>query len=100
MCKSFQYPIIDWVRLAVKRVKETGSKGIFWLDENRPHDSNIIDIVKGDLAYDEIDLTGVDIEILSPVDAMMVSCERSRKGKNTISEILNGKETMSTKQLF
>jgi len=76
-------PIKDWVKLAVTRAKASGEPCIFWLDENRGHDTEIIKKVNKYLP--EFDTTGLDIRIMTPVDAMNFSLERVRKGENTIS---------------
>ncbi len=73
----------DWVRLAVERARLTNTPALFWLDENRAHDRQIIAKVKEYLK--EHDLTGLDIRIMNPVDAMKFSLERIRAGKDTIS---------------
>ncbi len=83
MCQAKDAPIKDWVKLAVNRARATGSPAIFWLDENRGHDAEIIKKVKAYLP--EFDTEGLDIRILSPVEAMKVSLERIRKGEDTIS---------------
>ncbi|PLY03782.1 MAG: NADP-dependent isocitrate dehydrogenase [Desulfuromonas sp.] len=76
-------PIKDWVKLAVNRAKDSGEPAIFWLDEKRGHDAEIIKKVNKYLP--EHDTTGLDIRIMAPVDAMKFSLERVRKGLNTIS---------------
>jgi isocitrate dehydrogenase len=76
-------PIKDWVGLAARRGKESGEPVVFWLDENRAHDAEMIKKVKKYLP--EFDTEGVEIHIMPPVDAMNYSLERVRKGLNTIS---------------
>jgi len=76
-------PIKDWVKLAVTRAKASGEPAIFWLDEKRGHDQQIIKKVNKYLP--EFDTTGLDIRIMPPVEAMRFSLERVRKGLNTIS---------------
>lgn len=76
-------PIKDWVKLAVNRAKASGEPAIFWLDENRGHDAEIMKKVNKYLP--EHDTTGLDIRIMPPVEAMQFSLERVRKGLNTIS---------------
>ncbi len=83
MCQVKDAPIQDWVKLAVNRAKASGEPAIFWLDANRGHDSQLIAKVESYLK--DHDTTGLDISIQKPVDAMKVSCERIRKGLNTIS---------------
>ena len=82
-CQAKDIPIKDWVKLAVNRAKASGEPAIFWLDENRGHDAEIIKKVKKYLP--EFDTTGLDIQIMKPVDAMKFSLVRVRKGLNTIS---------------
>ncbi|WP_421919435.1 NADP-dependent isocitrate dehydrogenase [Marinifilum sp.] len=83
MCQVKDAPIQDWVKLAVNRAKATGSPAIFWLDENRAHDAQLITKVNEYLK--DHDTAGLDIRILAPVDAITVSLERIRKGEDTIS---------------
>jgi len=83
MCQAKDTPIQDWVKLAVTRAKASGSPAIFWLDENRAHDAEIIK--KVNLYLQDHDLTGLDIRIMKPVEAMRFSVERVRRGENTIS---------------
>jgi len=75
--------IKDWVKLAVNRAKATGDPAVFWLDENRGHDAQMIKKVKKYLK--DYDTAGLDIRILDPVKAMRFSLERIRKGLSTIS---------------
>ena len=82
-CQTKDLPIRDWVRLAVNRARQTGSAAIFWLDENRAHDRNLIGLVKTYLESHETD--GLDIRILAPVDAMNETCKRVQAGEDTIS---------------
>jgi isocitrate dehydrogenase len=83
MCQTKDAPIKDWVRLAVSRARATGSPAIFWLDNNRAHDRNLIEKVNHYLP--EHNTTGLDISIMSPQRAMRRSCERCRDGLDTIS---------------
>jgi len=83
MCQAKDAPVRDWVKLAVNRARITGAPAIFWLDSNRAHDAQIIKKVT--LYLQEHDTTGLDIQILTPVDAMRFSLERIRAGKDTIS---------------
>ncbi|MCA6572635.1 MAG: NADP-dependent isocitrate dehydrogenase [Pseudanabaena sp. M57BS1SP1A06MG] len=83
MCQTKDLPIQDWVKLAVNRARATGNLTIFWLDENRAHDANLITKVKTYLQ--DHDITGLDIQILSPVAAMKFTCEQIKAGKNVIS---------------
>ncbi|MEJ2495216.1 MAG: NADP-dependent isocitrate dehydrogenase [Ignavibacteriaceae bacterium] len=83
MCQAKDEPIRDWVKLAVNRAKASNTPAIFWLDENRAHDREIIAKVKKYLP--EHDTKGLEIKILKPVDAMKYTLERTRKGLDTIS---------------
>ena len=83
MCQTKDLPIRDWVRLAVSRARATGAAAIFWLDENRAHDRNLIGLVRKYLA--EQDTEGLDIRIEAPVEAMRQTLERVGKGQDTIS---------------
>ncbi len=83
MCQTKDAPIQDWVKLAVNRAKATGAPAIFWLDANRAHDAELITKVNQYLP--KHDTTGLDIRILAPIEAMKVSVERSRAGKDTVS---------------
>ncbi len=83
MCQAKDEPIRDWVKLAVNRARSSNTPAIFWLDENRGHDREIIAKVKKYLP--EHDTKGLEIKILKPVDAMKYTLERTRKGLNTIS---------------
>ncbi len=82
-CQTRDLPIRDWVNLAVNRARITGSAAIFWLDENRAHDRNLID--KVDTYLKDCDTSGLDIQILSPTKAMRATLQRAKDGKNTIS---------------
>jgi isocitrate dehydrogenase len=81
MCQTKDAPIRDWVRLAVSRAQATGSPAVFWLDEKRAHDANLIQKVKAYLP----DTSGIEVAILPPVDAVKMACTRARAGKDTIS---------------
>ncbi|MEU9117147.1 NADP-dependent isocitrate dehydrogenase [Streptomyces sp. NPDC048483] len=83
MCQTKDAPIQDWVKLAVTRARATGDPAVFWLDEGRAHDAALIAKVKQYLP--EHDTEGLQIEIMSPVDAITFSLERIRRGENTIS---------------
>ncbi len=82
-CQTKDLPIRDWVKLAVNRARATGQPAIFWLDEQRGHDAELIKKVKTYLAEHETE--GLDICILAPVEAMRFTLERVRAGKDTIS---------------
>ena len=83
MCTTKDKAINDWVKLAVNRAKATGWPAIFWLDEKRAHDSQIINKVKQYL--NDYDVTSLEIKILSPFDACQYTLERVSSGMNTIS---------------
>ncbi len=83
MCQTKDIAIQDWVKLAVTRARITGSPAIFWLNKDRAHDANLIEKVNTYLKDHDTD--GLDIQILSPVDATRLSLERARDGKDTIS---------------
>ena len=82
-CQTKDAPVRDWVKLAVRRARATGVPAIFWLDESRAHDAELIRKVEAYLA--EHDTKGLDIRILSPVAAMQLSLGRIRLGKDTVS---------------
>jgi len=83
MCQAKDLPIQDWVKLAITRARASGMPAVFWLDENRAHDKEMIKKVNAYLAtYDTADL---DIQILNPVDACEFTLERIIKGEDTIS---------------
>ena len=83
MCQTKDLPIQDWVKLAVTRARATGAPAVFWLDEDRAHDANLI--AKIDAYLPEHDTEGLQIEIMSPVEATAFSLERIRRGEDTIS---------------
>ncbi|MFE0356106.1 NADP-dependent isocitrate dehydrogenase [Streptomyces nigra] len=82
-CQTKDAPIRDWVKLAVTRARATGDPAVFWLDEDRAHDAQLIAKVREYLQ--EHDTEGLDIRIMSPVEATKLSVERIRRGENTIS---------------
>lgn len=83
MCQTKDEAIKDWVKLAVNRARASNTPAIFWLDENRGHDKEIIAKVKKYLP--EHNTTGLEVKIFKPVDAMKYTLERTRKGLDTIS---------------
>jgi len=83
MCQTKDAPVRDWVKLAVSRARATGTPAVFWLEEARPHDAQLIAKVKTYLG--EHDTSGLEILILSPVEATRYSLERIKDGKDTIS---------------
>ena len=82
-CQTKDLPVQDWVKLAVNRARLSNTPAVFWLDEKRAHDAEIIAKVKTYLA--KHDTTGLDIRIMSPADAIRLSLERVKEGKDTIS---------------
>ncbi|MGD6747297.1 NADP-dependent isocitrate dehydrogenase [Streptomyces sp. BH106] len=82
-CQTKDAPIKDWVKLAVTRARATGDPAVFWLDEGRAHDAQLIKKVEAYLP--EFSPEGLDIRILNPEDATKLSVERIRQGLNTIS---------------
>jgi isocitrate dehydrogenase len=83
MCQTKDAPIQDWVKLAVNRAKATGDPAVFWLDKNRAHDRELIKKVEKYLP--EHQTSGLDLHIMSPVEATKFSLERIKEGKDTIS---------------
>ena len=83
MCQAKDAPIQDWVKLAVQRTRATGTPAVFWLDRQRAHDAQLIQKVERYLK--DHDTNGLDLRILSPVDATRFSLERIRAGLDTIS---------------
>ena len=82
-CQTKDIPIRDWVRLAVERARLSDTPAVFWLDEARAHDAQLIAKVKEYLGDHDTD--GLDIRIMSPVEATKLSLERIRRGEDTIS---------------
>ncbi|MFE0775540.1 NADP-dependent isocitrate dehydrogenase [Streptomyces sp. NPDC058861] len=82
-CQTKDLPIQDWVKLAVTRARATGDPAVFWLDAERAHDARLIAKVEEYLP--QHDTEGLDIRVLSPVEATKFSLERIRRGENTIS---------------
>jgi len=83
MCRTRDLPIRDWVKLAVTRARATGHAAIFWLDEKRAYDRNVIEKARRYLK--DHDTSGLDIQILSPVEAVRATLKRVRAGLDTIS---------------
>ena len=83
MCQAKDAPIQDWVKLAVTRARLSGTPAVFWLDSARAHDRQVI--AKVEQYLKDHDTAGLDIRILSPVEATKFSLERIRRGKDTIS---------------
>ena len=82
-CQTKDLPIRDWVRLAVSRARATGTPAVFWLDRQRAHDAQIIEKVK--LYLKDHDTTGLELPIMSPVEAMRFTLPRAKAGLDTIS---------------
>jgi isocitrate dehydrogenase len=83
MCQTKDAPIQDWVKLAVTRARASETPAVFWLDENRAHDAELIKKVNTYLK--DYDTKGLDLRILSPFDATIFTCKRLKEGKDTIS---------------
>jgi isocitrate dehydrogenase len=83
MCQTKDVPIQEWVRLAISRARETGTPAVFWLDETRAHDAEVLRKVRP--ALDSLDTDGLQIEILDVAQAARFTLERARDGKDTIS---------------
>ncbi|GAA1744675.1 NADP-dependent isocitrate dehydrogenase [Rothia terrae] len=82
-CQTKDIPVQDWIKLAVTRARDSKTPAVFWLDEKRAHDANLIKKIEQYLP--EHDTEGLDIRILSPEDATQFSIDRIRKGEDTIS---------------
>ncbi len=82
-CQTKDASIRDWVKLAVTRARASGTPAVFWLDETRAHDANLIALVQTYL--EEHDTDGLDIQVMAPAEATTYSLERIRKGEDTIS---------------
>ena len=83
MCQTKDAAIQDWVRLAVTRARETGAPAVFWLDEDRAHDAELLRKVRP--ALEQLDTDGLQIEILDVAAATRFTLERARRGEDTIS---------------
>jgi isocitrate dehydrogenase len=83
MCQTKDAPIQDWVRLAVARARATGAPAVFWLDETRAHDAELLKKVRP--ALEALDTDGLQIEILDVASAARFTLERARRGEDTIS---------------
>jgi isocitrate dehydrogenase len=83
MCQTKDAPIQDWLKLAVARARETGAPAVFWLDESRPHDAELLKKVRSGL--EALDTDDVEIEIMDVAEAARYTLERARRGEDTIS---------------
>ena len=83
MCQTKDAPVQDWVKLAVTRSRQSGTPAVFWLDEYRPHDAQLIKKVR--IYLKDHDLSGLDVQIMSPLRSMRYTLERVIRGKDTIS---------------
>src|SRR3954453_9503987 len=83
MCQTKDAPIQDWIVLAVSRARATGAPAVFWLDETRPHDAQVLAKVRP--ALEALDTDGLQIEILPVAEAARFTLERARRGEDTIS---------------
>jgi isocitrate dehydrogenase len=82
-CQTKHAPIVDWVALAVRRARDSGAPAVFWLDESRPHDAEVLKVVRAALADEDTD--GLQIEIMDVGDAVRFTLARARRGEDTIS---------------
>ena len=82
-CQTKDLPIQDWVKLAVRRARATGAPAVFWLDKNRGHDAQVIEKVNTYLK--DHDTSGLEIHIMSPVEAMRFTLPRAKAGQDTIT---------------
>jgi isocitrate dehydrogenase len=87
MCQTKDEPVRDWVKLAVNRARQSGTPAVFWLDEYRAHDTEVIKKVRRYLQ--DHDLSRLDIQIMSQLRAMRYTLERVIRGKDTISVTVN-----------
>jgi isocitrate dehydrogenase len=83
MCQTKDAAIQDWVELAVRRARATGAPAVFWLDETRAHDRELLDKVRP--ALDRLDTDGLQIEVRDVADATRFTLDRARRGEDTIS---------------
>ena len=83
MCQTKDLPIRDWVKLAVTRARLAGQPAVFWLDKNRAHDANLI--AKVEIYFEDHDTSGLELKIMSPVEAARYTLERMKAGEDTIS---------------
>ena len=83
MCQTKKVAIVDWIKLAVNRSRLSGRPVVFWLDENRAHDANLIAYVNSELP--KLDAEGLDVTVLPPAEATRVTCQRCKDGLDTIS---------------
>ncbi|MEX2533073.1 MAG: NADP-dependent isocitrate dehydrogenase [Nitriliruptoraceae bacterium] len=83
MCQTKHDPIVNWVELAVERARATGVPAVFWLDETRAHDAQLIQKINATLAT--LDTSDVDLKILPPIEATRFSLERAKEGLDTVS---------------
>jgi isocitrate dehydrogenase len=83
MCTVTDAAVRDWVRLAVSRARATGAPAVFWLDRRRPHDAELIRKVEDELG--RLDVSGLELPVMDPVEATRFTCSRLRKGLDTVS---------------
>ena len=83
MCQTKKVAIVDWIKLAVNRSRLSGRPVLFWLDENRAHDANLIAYVNSELP--KLDTEGLNVTVLPPAEATRVTCQRCKDGLDTIS---------------
>src|SRR3546814_2727161 len=97
VCSSELAAIRDWVKLAVTRARNSGMPAVFWLDPYRPHEHELIQKV---VKYEEYDIKGLKIEIMSQVRAMRYTLERVVRGQDTISVTRSEEHTSELQSLM
>ena len=83
MCQTKKIAIVDWIKLAITRSRQSGHSVIFWLDANRPHDANLIGYLESEL--EKIDTDGLEVLVLAPIEATRATCRRVKDGMDVIS---------------
>ena len=83
MCQTKKIAIVDWIKLAIARSRQSGHSVIFWLDANRPHDANLIAYIESEL--EKIDTDGLEVLVLAPIEATRATCRRVKDGMDVIS---------------
>jgi len=83
MCQTKKIAIVDWIKLAIARCRQSGHSVIFWLDANRPHDANLIAYIESEL--EKIDTDGLEVLVLAPIEATRATCRRVKDGMDVIS---------------
>ena len=83
MCQTKKIAIVDWIKLAITRSRQSGHSVIFWLDAKRPHDANLIGYLESEL--EKIDTDGLEVLVLAPIEATRATCRRVKDGMDVIS---------------